>query len=99
MSKNLSPETAGRIRDLCRKISVAHDLDDEIQRELYSHLEDKLLGYLRGEEKITEDDALILVKEHFGEFASLKGLLREVHAPRRCIAWAGRFSGLPIARP
>jgi hypothetical protein len=80
MPEKPSPETEERIRALCRQISVAHNLDDEIQREMYSHMEDKLLGYLSGEEKVTEEDAFILVKEHFGELASLKGLLREVHA-------------------
>lgn len=80
MPDHLTPETAERIRALCRKISVAHDLDEEIQAELFSHMEDKLLGYLSGEEKVTEEDALILVREHFGDPAVLKGLLRETHA-------------------
>jgi hypothetical protein len=79
MPDNLSPETADKIRTLCRKISVAHNIDEEIQEELYSHMEDKFLGYLSGEEKITEDDAFILVKEHFGDPAVIRELLDEVH--------------------
>lgn len=98
MDKSLSPETVERIRELCRKISVAHNLDEEIQRELFSHMESKLLAYLSGAEKLTEADALILVCEHFGNAENLKGLLRTVHAPKRCIACAGRFAGLPAAR-
>ena len=98
MDKKLSPETAERIRELCRKISVAHNLDEDIQRELCAHMEDKLLGYLSGAEKLTGEDAFILVREHFGNTENLKRLLRQVHAPKRCIAYAGRFAGLPAAR-
>lgn len=75
----LSPSVEQRMQVLCRKIAVAHDLDAEIQRELYGHMEDKLLAYLAGEELITEDDALILVQAHFGDPATLKDCLREVH--------------------
>ncbi len=79
MPEKLTPETEHRIRELCRNISVAHNLDEEIRAELYSHMEDKLLGYLSGEEKVTEDDALLLVKEHFGNPGILKSLLQDVH--------------------
>ena len=98
MDDNLSPEMVERLRELCRKITVAHNIDEEIQRELCSHMEDKLRAYLSGEEKLTEADALILVREHFGDADNLKRLLRNVHAPERCIAYAGRFAGLPAAR-
>lgn len=98
MSKNVSPETSGKLRAICERITVACELDVEIREELYSHLEDKLLAYLSGEEKPTEEDALILVREHFGNVENLKRLLRQVHAPKRCIAYAGRFAGLPAAR-
>ena len=80
MSENISPETAEHIRALCRQISVAHNLDEEIQRELYSHMEDKLLGYLSGAEKVTEEDAFILVREHFGDPEVIRGLLQKTHA-------------------
>lgn len=68
-----------RMRALCQKITVAYDLDPEIQEELYGHMEDRLLGYMSGEDKLTEEDAYILVREHFGDPAALKGLLHEVH--------------------
>ena len=80
MVESLRPKTQDQVRTLCRKISVAHDLDPEIQDELYGHMEDKLLAYLNGEEPVTEDDAFILVREHFGDPAVLKGLLQDVHA-------------------
>jgi hypothetical protein len=68
-----------RMRALCQKITVAYDLDPEIQEELFGHMEDRLLGYMSGEDKLTEEDAYILVREHFGDPAALKGLLHEVH--------------------
>jgi hypothetical protein len=79
MDEKIGPETEERIRELCRKISVAHNLDEEIQRELFSHMEDKLLAYLSGEEKITEEDAFVLVREHFGDPEEVKAMLEEVH--------------------
>ena len=80
MDDQLNACTQNRMRALCSKISVAHDLDPEIREELYGHMEDKLLAYLNGEEPVTEDDAYILVREHFGDPAVLKGLLQDVHA-------------------
>jgi hypothetical protein len=79
MLDNLSPESSEKIRDLCRKISVAHNIDEEIQQELFSHMENKFLGYLSGEEKITEDDAFILVREHFGDPIVIRELLQGIH--------------------
>ena len=98
MPDNLTPETAERLHALCERITVACELENDVREELYGHLEDKLLAYLSGAEKLTEDDALILVLEHFGNAENLKRLLQKVHAPERCIAYAGRFAGLPIAR-
>ena len=39
---DLDSKIQGRLRELCQKITVAHDLDTEIQEELYGHMEDKL---------------------------------------------------------
>ena len=80
MADKLSPDTCEEIRTLCRTISVAHDLDAEIHEELYGHMEDKMLAYLKGEELLTEKDAFILLREHFGDPAAVKGLLQNVHA-------------------
>ena len=59
---------------------MAHDLDAEIQEELYGHMQDKLIAYLDGEEALAEADAFILVREHFGNPSAVKGLLQDVHA-------------------
>jgi hypothetical protein len=98
MSDHLTPETAERLRSLSERITIARGLDDDIRAELAAHMEDKLLAYLSGAEKLTEEDAFVLVREHFGNADNLKKLLKKVHAPERCIAYAGRFAGLPIAR-
>jgi hypothetical protein len=98
MPDTLSPLIAKKLRTLCHRISSSHHLDPEAERTLYAGMESKLLAYLSGAEKLTEADALILVREHFGNADNLKRLLRTVHAPARCIAYAGRFAGLPAAR-
>ncbi len=96
MADELGPDTNEKMRALCRKISVAHDLDAEIQEELYSHMEDKLLGYLNGEEALKEEDAFILVREHFGDPSALKGLLQDVHAFEAQVSLARRLAAAMI---
>jgi hypothetical protein len=76
---------------------VAHDLDPEIQEELYGHMEDKLHAYLKGEEPLTEEDAFILVREHFGDPAVLKDLLQEVHAHAVHVTLARRIAAAVAA--
>ena len=51
METPLNDTTRLKARELARKITVAHDLDPEIQEELYGHIEDKLLAYKSGEER------------------------------------------------
>ncbi len=78
MINQASPEIRQHLREMCAQLTVDQHLDDEVQRELYGHMEDKLLAYLNGEEVMSEDDALILVREHFGDPAVIKGLLQAV---------------------
>ncbi|MBX3177945.1 MAG: hypothetical protein KF886_11325 [Candidatus Hydrogenedentes bacterium] len=79
MNTPLNDDTQQKARELARQITVAHDLDPEIQEELYGHIEDKLLAYKSGEERVSDEDAFILVREHFGNTATLKGLFQDVH--------------------
>lgn len=79
MDNPLTPETQQRICALCGEIAVAHDIDPELREELRGHVEDKILGYLSGEEAVSEADALMLAREHFGDRAQLKAMLSEVH--------------------
>lgn len=97
MVEKINPATEEKIRELCRKISVAHNLDNEIRDELYGHIEDKLLGYLNGDEKLTEDDALILVREHFGSPAVIKSLLQDVHPAEVHMSFARNLGAIFVA--
>ena len=96
MTDQLRPDTCNEIRILCKKISVAHDLDEEIQEELYGHMEDKLTAYLDGEEALSEEDAFILVREHFGNPSTVKGLLQDVHAREADVSLARRLGAVLI---
>ncbi len=97
MPEKLTPEAEERIRSLCCNISVAHNLDEEIQRELFSHMEDKLLGYLSGEEKVTEEDAMILVREHLGNPAVIQGLFEEAHGMETRAGLFRRIGAVTVA--
>ncbi len=66
MHSEFSEETQSRITGLCSTISVANHLNDKIREELHSHIVDKMEAYLTGSEVLTEDDAFVLVREHFG---------------------------------
>jgi len=96
MDDRLGQDTNEAIQELCKKISVAHNLDVEIQEELQGHMEDKLIAYLNGEEELDEKDAFILVREHFGEPAVVKGLLRDVHAYEAQVSFGRRISAALI---
>ena len=91
MDDSLHQKTRDRIDELCEKISVAYTLDAEIQEELRGHMEDKLLAYLHGQEPLTEDDALLLVREHFGDPAMVKSLLQDVHIVETHVSFARRL--------
>ncbi len=97
MSDLPSNETREKISVLCKKISVAHNLDEEIRKELFTHMEDKLLAYLKGDEKLTEDDAFILMSEHFGDPVVIKDLYQEVEAVATRMSLARKIGAVLIA--
>ncbi len=80
MAEQLNDSIQKKARELAERITVAHDLDPEIQEELYGHIEDKMLAYCSGEEPVSQEDALILAREHFGDGATVKAMFQEVHA-------------------
>ncbi len=79
MAETPNPEMRERLRALCGQITVAEDIDPEIQEELLTHMEDKLNAYLHGSEPVTEEDAYLLVREHFGDPRVVKALLHETY--------------------
>jgi hypothetical protein len=56
-----------QIRSLCHELAEKRGLSDEVREELCGHMEDKLMGYLKGEERVSVEDALVLVRAHFGD--------------------------------
>jgi hypothetical protein len=92
----LDPAIEEEARALCAQITVAHNLDSEIQEELYGHVEDKIHGYLSGEVPVTEDDALILVREHFGDARVIKSLLQDVHVTEVAVSQWRRYTAATI---
>ena len=67
MDIQLSSKSEAELRKLAREIGTSRGLDNDAQEELYGHLEDKTLGYLSGEEGVSEADAVLLTREHFGD--------------------------------
>ena len=97
MSVNISQETQDKISALCKKISVAHNLDEEIQKELQCHIEDRLTGYLSGDEQLSEDDAFILVEKHFGNPAAVKALYQNVETVAAHASFARRVGAVLVS--
>ena len=85
-----------QIEGFCRQITDAYDFDD-IREELHGHIEDKLLDYLSGEEKLTEDDAFVLVRNHFGNPDNIKELLQKVHGREVKGSLARRIGAVLVA--
>ena len=92
----LDPAIEAKARELCARITVAHDLDPEIQEELYGHIEDKIIGYLKGEVPVSGEDALLLVREHFGSPEVIKALLQEAHANEAMLSQGRRLAAAAI---
>lgn len=76
----LSRDIQKRIDDFCEQLRVAEGLNKEIHEELRTHIEDKVLAYLTGEEAVTEEDALVLAEAHFGNPRVVRRMLAHVHA-------------------
>jgi hypothetical protein len=62
-----SDAALAKIRALCTDLAKRHHIDDDARDELCAHLEDKLSGYLSGRVPVSEEDALCLVRAHFGD--------------------------------
>lgn len=96
MPDELSPEARAQLRGIVKKLSVSHDIDPEIQEELYGHVEDKALAYLSGEEAVSEDDALLLTREHFGDPRSVREFLSAVHMQEATGSTMRRIAAITI---
>lgn len=101
MDKPLSQETQSQIRALCESIAQRDQLGHDVQEELCAHIEDKMLGYLAGKEAVTEDDALLLATEHFGDSRNVTrlqlkgtGRKRSVKYIAACLLTVGALAGI-----
>src|SRR5437763_11452247 len=94
MPHDLSSESISRIESLAQRVRVSPQHDEEVRRELVSHLQDQLQGYLSGQQKLSEADALLLVERHFGDTASVAAGLQDVHAPMQ--RWLRRLAAVTI---
>lgn len=84
MPEKPSDPTMERIRSTLRNLCGEQDLDADTSAELCNHLEEKTLGYLRGDVKLTEQDAILLACRHFGDLSRVAAALeREHRAPGR----------------
>lgn len=71
----LTEQLTRNLRDLSDNIAKSQRLNDEAREELYTHLEDKALEYLKDNEQLSEADILLLVREHFGNPDNLNRFL------------------------
>ncbi len=77
MSETIGNDLLKKLTVLSKEIAKQNGLARGQQKELFAHMEFKLSGYLHGAETITEDDALTLVREHFGTPEHIGNLYRE----------------------
>ncbi len=77
--KPLSADIHAQIQSLAKRIAADADLDGSLVAELANHLEDKLNAYLAGAESLTEADALLLARHHFGNPEVLRTLIQNTH--------------------
>ncbi len=82
MDKPLSQEAQSRIGELCESIARRDLLDVDAQEELRGHIEDKVIAYLEGREALTELDAVVLAREHFGSPDTSESYLHAFHLNR-----------------
>lgn len=96
MDNTLSPEMQQQIRAYCEKVCAMHGLDD-VREELQDHFEDKMLAYLSNREKLQEQDAFLLVREHLGDAAELKLMFQSVHTGETRATRARRLAAAAAA--
>ncbi|MBM3290361.1 MAG: hypothetical protein FJY92_09440 [Candidatus Hydrogenedentes bacterium] len=87
MDKPLTPETQLQIHALRDSIAQRDQLGEEVAEELCGHIEDKVIAYLEGQEALTEADALLLAREHFGNPESVRALLLDSRPSAQWRAW------------
>jgi len=96
VGNRLSSETEAALRAIVREIGSAQGFGEDAREELYAHLEDKTLGYLAGDEKLSEADAVLLARNHFGLARELHCNPGEAQVPVRSSAFARRVAAVVV---
>jgi hypothetical protein len=96
MPEFLSPETSRKLDAAARALSKKHRLEDAARAELRAKMESKLLAYLSGGEKLTEENAFVLVREHFGDPEEVKVMLENVHAEEAQVSMVRRIGAITV---
>ena len=82
MSYELAPDVALKVDRLVEEVAGRRGIGGELRDELRGHVEDKILAYLSGDEALTQADAFILAREHFGATGDLRVALGNKPAKR-----------------
>jgi hypothetical protein len=75
MTDKPSEKILQELRRTCDDLARTRNLSPEQVEELYGHMEDKAFAYLSGDEGLSEEDVVILVREHFGSPQNLEAIL------------------------
>lgn len=80
-----------KLSPIYTELACRQGLSQDAQDEIRGHLEDKLLGYINGKVKITPEDALLLVRAHFGDASGVARQIRHSQGTTCVIAWRHRI--------
>ena len=97
MPDAISSEIREQLEALCRKVSVSYDLNPGIRKELYGHMEDRLLAHMNGETPLTEQDAFELVSKQFGDPAVIQELFQGVYLKEMTASMGRRMVAALVA--
>ena len=87
MNNSINQELQNELMKICSNLARAQRLDKDAEKELYTHLEDKALDYMNGNEQLSQADILLLVREHFGDPEYLKNAFGELPVRKTTHFW------------
>ena len=97
MPDEISSEIREQLEALCKKISVSYDLDPDIRKELYGHMEDQYLSHRNGEIPLGEQEAFELVIKQFGDPSLIQELFQGVYLTEMTASIGHRMVAVWIA--
>lgn len=63
------------LRRLCDETARMHGLTRDQADELFTHMQDKASAYMSGGESLSDEDVVLLVREHFGSREALRAMV------------------------